>query len=379
MPDTEHNPELVTIILDEIRARGPMTLARFMELALYHPEHGYYTAGRRVFGRQGDYFTSTDLHPAFGQALARQLEQMWRVLGAPAEFTVVEMGAGRGFLCLDILQHCAAAFPEFFEALAYIIDEQSPALRHEQQQRLDAAGLSNKVAWRRLHDMDPGVTGVFLSNELVDAFPVRQVVMTEAGLRETCVAGQGGELMITQEAVADSQLAAYLSDFGVELIPGQAAEINLAARAWLRTVSACLERGFVLTIDYGDTAERLYSPARAQGTLLCFHGHTASDNPLENIGKQDITAHVNFSDLIRTGRTLCLSCAGPIRQMMFLMHLGIQDLAAQHAQGLTSQQLLKHNFGIKNLISPDALGNHRVLIQYKGFDETPPLMGMGGK
>ena len=197
------NPDLIAAILREIRERGPMPFARFMELALYHPRHGYYTTRARIFGRGGDYYTSTDLHPAFGALLARQAEDIWRVLGCPAAFTIAEMGAGRGFLCRDLLAHLREFFADCFSATRYIIDERSPALRAAQMELLSDAGLQSRVAWSQLEDMpETGIEGLFLSNELVDALPVRRARMTGNGLQEQFVDQSGGELRLVWDAPA---------------------------------------------------------------------------------------------------------------------------------------------------------------------------------
>lgn len=377
MTESRHNQALLAAIQEVIAARGPMTFARFMELALYHPEHGYYNAGRRVFGREGDYYTSADLSPAFGRLIARQIAQMFDLLGRPRAFSVAEMGAGRGFMALDVLTELKAENHVCFSAIKYVICEQGKGLRAEQKNRLELAGFDNITQWHSFEDIpENSVTGVFLSNELVDAFPVHVVEMAEDGLLEHYVALEDNELLLKRAPVSDPQLTAYLEDFGVTLEPGQTAEINLAARGWMRDLAVRLARGFAITIDYGDTAPALYHPARFRGTLLCYHKHTLSENPLERVGFQDITAHVNFTDLMRAGDAAGLRAAGLVKQMFFLMGLGIGELASEPAAGTSPAALLKRSLGFKGLINPDGLGAHRVLLQYKGFDETPPLLGL---
>jgi SAM-dependent MidA family methyltransferase len=377
MTEPRHNPELVSIIHEEIAARGPMPFARFMELALYHPAHGYYNAGRNIFGREGDYYTSVDLSPAFGRLIARQIAQMFELLGQPDDFTVVEMGAGRGFMALDILDELKSANNDCHASITYIICEQGEGLLANQKQRLEQGGHEKIVRWESFEQIKGNsITGVFLSNELVDAFPVNMVEMANNGLLEHFVAVNENELVIEKTPVENHQLTEYLDDFDVTLEPGQVAEINLAARRWMRDVAARLGRGFAITIDYGDTASALYHPARFRGTLLCYHKHALSENPLDRVGLQDITAHVNFTDLIKTGEAAGLRAAGLVKQLFFLMGLGIGDLAAEPSADTTPRALLKRNLGIKGLINPDGLGAHRVLLQYKGFDEPPGLLGL---
>jgi SAM-dependent MidA family methyltransferase len=371
------NPDLIAAILREIRERGPMPFARFMELALYDPQHGYYTTRARIFGRGGDYYTSTDLHPAFGALLARQAEDIWRALGRPAAFTIAEMGAGRGFLCRDLLEHLREHFADCFSATRYIIDERSPALRAAQMELLSDAGLQSRVAWSQLEDMpEPGIEGLFLSNELVDALPVRRARMTGNGLQEQFVDQSGGELRLGWDAPADRALVEYFAGMNIALQPGQIAEAGLAARDWMRAVAARMRRGFVITIDYGHPADKLYSPARPAGTLACFHEHQASENPLARIGEQDMTAHVNFTALARAGETHGLHTAGFTRQMYFLGSLGIDEFAARAMRSREPGELLKSNMAFRNLIDPAGLGGFGVLVQHRGLDATPQLMGL---
>lgn len=377
MDNPQGNPDLYAAVIDEIRRSGPMRFDRFMDMALYHPQYGYYNAREHVFGRGGDYYTSADLHPVFGALLARQAADMWDALGRPGEFTLVEMGAGRGFLCRDLLAHLRDSHPDCYSATRYIMDEHSGTRRAEQDAILSEDGLLERVSRRSLEAI-PGdsVTGLFLSNELVDAFPVRRARMTGQGLQEQFVLESNGALRLAWDKPADTALVEYLNSMHVALQPGQVAEINLAARDWMRAVAAGLRRGFALTIDYGHPADKLYSPARPAGTLMCFHKHQASDDPLARIGEQDMTAHVNFTDLARTGEAHGLRCAGFTRQTYFLGSLGIDELAAGALSAGSSMDALKRNIAFKSLISPDGLGGFGVLIQFKGFDAPPRLRGL---
>jgi SAM-dependent MidA family methyltransferase len=377
MENPQGNPELLGLILDEIRTHGLMPFVRFMDLALYHPEHGYYNARARVFGRGGDYYTSADLHPAFGALLARQCQDMWQALGRPAQFTIVEMGAGRGFLCRDLLAHLRESYADCFSATRYIIDERSAARRAEQSTLLKSNTPAGRVAWRPLGEIpENSVTGVFLSNELVDAFPVHRVRMTGHGLQEQFVEERETQLHLTWDTPSTDELVQYLNSMNIALQPGQTAEINLAARQWMRDVAARLERGFAITMDYGHPAPKLYSPARPAGALMCYHMHEAAHDPLARIGEQDMTAHVNFTDLIRTGERHGLRNAGFTRQMFFLGSLGLDEFAARARDTRDPGSLLKSNMAFKNLIDPAGLGGFGVLLQCKGFADIPALRGL---
>jgi SAM-dependent MidA family methyltransferase len=226
------------------------------------------------------------------------------------------------------------------------------------------------------------ITGCFLSNELVDSFPVHRVVMTGEGLREIYVALEQGELQEVQGALSTPELAAYFQRLGITLTEGQKAEVNLEALRWLAGVARALERGFVLTIDYGYWAEELYSPLRSEGTLMCYHGHRALTDPYSNVGLQDMTAHVDFTSLIACGEQSGIELTGLVPQYRFLLGLGILEQAAQ--RGLDADaasgtsQALSERLTIKHLILPGGLGaQFQCLIQHKGV-YSPELDGLTG-
>ena len=279
-----------------IATRGPITFAEFMELALYHPGGGYYTAGERV-GAAGDFYTSPSVHPAFGALLAVQLFQMWELLGRPAPFTVVEPGAGNGLLCRDIMAGATGLHEEFARSLRYVCLDRRRNTGFERElpgvSRLAAKGLP----LRRM-------VGCVLSNELLDAMPVHQVTVERGRLREIHVALDGSELVMQTGKPSSPLLGRRLAGLGVELAEGQVAEVNLAVDGWARDAAQSLERGFLLTIDYGRPAEELYSSTdRFRGTLTTFHRHLQTDRPLERIGQQDMSAQVDFTAMAKAGRT----------------------------------------------------------------------------
>ena len=366
---------LTNIISSEIKASGPMTFARFMDLALYHPEHGYYSAPEPRIGREGDYYTSTDVHPMFGRLIARQLEEMWNILGRPAPFHIVEMGAGKGWLCSDTLE-AARENSEFFNAITYVICERSHAMRARQAEITSRLALPDgKIRWANIEEL-AGIEGCFLSNELVDALPVHRVVRRGDTLREVFVDLDSDGFIEREEAPSCAELADYFSFVGVELEDGQQAEIRLAARDWLREVRRALRRGFVLTIDYGHDAEHLYAPRKFRGTLMCYHCHTANEEPLMRVGEQDMTAHVDFTALMKWGTTAGLDVTGFTNQAFFLLSLGLDE--AMRLEALTvmaPDAALKQSMSLKRLISPDGLGAFRVLIQHAGI-EKPALRGL---
>ncbi len=383
------NPALCTAIADRIATspQGRITFAEYMDMALYHPEHGYYSSHAVKIGfGGGDFFTSPSLSTDFGELLGEQFRQMWEILGRPELFSLVEMGAGQGLLAMHILNYSQLHHPDFFQALEYIILEKSPGFQQEQQQRLQ----NFSVRWCNLEDIPTdSITGCFFSNELVDALPVHQFILEAGEMREIYVTTHKDKsktsfIEVTGE-VSTPLLQEYLNLIEVDLThpsyeDGYRSEINLAAGEWLGIVADRLHRGYVLTIDYGYPAHRYYHPRRSQGTLQCYYNHRHHNNPYINIGKQDITAHVDFSALERWGDRYGLEKIGFIQQGLFLMALGLGDrLAAISHQETPLSQLLQRREALHQLIDPSELGNFGVLIQSKALQPTEigqPLQGL---
>lgn len=356
-----------------------------MEVALYYPELGYYASERVRIGKSGDYFTSTSVHPVFGELICKQLEEMWRLTGGE-EFYIVEMGAGDGTLCYDILNAAWGKFPSFYRIIQYIIIEESSSLRKVQKERLQShqPGTEpsdvNKVIWTDTSDplFNKGITGCFLSNELVDAFPVHIVEMRDGKLRELYVGLKGEAFTETLDIPSSPKLEGYLAGLGIELVEGQRAEVNLQAVEWMRWVAGALKKGFVITIDYGYPAEELYAPDRGKGTLLCYHKHRTVEDPFVNIGEQDMTSHVDFTNLMMTGESRGLRTAGFTDQMHFLFGLGIGKCIEEISANASNEtEALSARLLLKNLIMPGRMGNvFKVLVQYKGFESEPELSGL---
>jgi SAM-dependent MidA family methyltransferase len=324
---------LQQLIIDKIRIQGPLSFHDFMEMALYYPGQGYYAAPRDKIGAAGDFYTSPCLTGLFGEMIAGQLEEMWQLLDR-RPFTIVECGAGTGLLARDILRRLQLN-KEMYDFLQYIIVEKSDSMRQKERALLAAEGLLPKVRWAHSIRDIPHIHGCILSNELVDNFAVHQVVM-EDELMEVYVTYDNGFKEILRPAPA--QLASYLDELQVILPKGFRAEINLEATQWIKDVSAALASGFVLTIDFGHSTADLYS--RRTGTLACFYKHQVHHCPYDNIGEQDITAHVNFSALDHWGRKGGLEHCGYTSQTRFLQGLGFTNrvrrlgIAAPQLQGL---------------------------------------------
>ena len=357
-------------IADLINVKEQITFADYMELTLYHPEYGYYTSGKEKIGKKGDYYTSSDVHSVFGELIARQQEQMWRLLGS-GRFTVVEVGAGKGWLCHDILNYIRNEYPGFFEKIDYKIVEISRNLIERQSDTLKE--FEAKVSWESFSEdgfsFSP-VEGCFLSNEFVDSLSVHQVIVEDNCLKEIYVTTTDGVLCEKIDELSSLELENYFKELKIDLKEGQRAEVNLKALDWVENISCHLNRGFVITIDYGYLAEELYSEERCRGTLVCYFEHTTSENPYERVGNQDITSHVNFSSIIEAGIKSGLSTTGFVRQSNFLIALGILN-KMNDAKGDFSKLLT-----MKNLFMPGGMGDiFKVLIQHKGVN-SPELIGL---
>ena len=366
---TESGP-LVRELRARIEREGPITFRDFMEAALYHPRHGYYRTQPEAMTRGGDYVTNPEVHPIFGALVARQILEMWDVMARPERFEIVEQGGGRGLLARDIVRWAREQEPNFGTALRYTLIESSPLLRDEQRRVIAAIG-GDTVSWRE--DLPDGIEGCVLTNELIDAFPVHRVRREGAELSEVYVSHNGVRFIDQLGPLSDPALARYFDDLGVKPGEGCYAEVNLEAPRWMAGLASSLRRGYVLTFDYGYEAAQLYAPWRRDGTLLCFYRQSASSDPYQRIGRQDMTASVDFTTLRRAGEAAGLQTIGMTDQTDFLMRMGIGDGVAAVA-GEGSAQLEEY-FARRNvvldLIDPGKLGRIKVLLQGKGVPDAP--------
>jgi SAM-dependent MidA family methyltransferase len=363
------NAALVELLHRRIDAEGAITFHDYMETVLYHPHHGYY-ATRQPMGRSGDYLTSPEVHPIFGALVGKQLSQLWELLGRPQPFDVVEQGAGTGRLARDILRWAQTRAPELFDALRYRIVEVSPALRRRQEETL--AGLPDPEGGIEcLEELPEELEGCLLSNELIDSFPVHRIAHQERQLMEVYVSHRDGRFEELLGLASSERIAGYFADLGLWPGEGCQAEVNLRAVDWMAGAARALRRGFVLTFDYGYPAEELYAPWRRDGTLLCFYRHNPSQDPYARIGKQDMTAHVDFTTLIRVGEAHGLEGAGFTTQAAFLAKLGIGvgvDAVARETPEALEEYYARRR-AVQELIDPAGLGRIRVLAQRK---DVPP-------
>ncbi|MGB6431518.1 MAG: SAM-dependent methyltransferase [Candidatus Acidiferrales bacterium] len=360
---------LAELLAQEIAAHGPITFAEFMRACLYHPEHGYYTRPDATRLAQADYATSVDLHPIFGRLLARQLAEMWRAMGAPAEFWLVEGGAGTGRLAAHILDFAMRDLPDFYGAVRYCAVELSAARRAEHRAAIGRhieAGRAESCA--ELPETIPA--GVIFSNELLDALPVHRVARSGGELREIYVALDGdGRLKESAGPVSTPALVEYFREQGIELAEGQQAEAGLEAARWIEDAGHRLARGFILTVDYGYAARELYDAARAGGTLLGYERHRTTEDWFRAPGEQDLTAHVNFTAVEMAGRRVGLEPVGLVSQSHFLLALaGANQLKDFEDPGASEVERYRTRLAFQELIHPDGMGEaFRVLVQEKGI------------
>jgi SAM-dependent MidA family methyltransferase len=332
------SPDLVDSIRETIRQRGPMSFDWFMEQALYHPELGYYSSGKCAIGRRGDYFTNVSVGPLFGRLLAAQFAEMWEILGRPGDFTIVEQGAHHGEFAGDVLEEARERAPDFFSALRYCMIEPFSILEERQRERL--RDFTEKVTWRKsLGDLEP-FTGIHFSNELLDSMPVRLISRaSNEDWKERLVDRAGDGFAFVTTPITDEKLRKHL-----EKLPGAGdalyeTEVNLVALDWIEDVARKLTRGFVLAVDYGYPRDEFYAAERTSGTLQCRADHRGVSSPLKEVGRADITAHVDWTTVAERGEEAGLKLIGFTDQHHFITGL-LTCRAPQESERRALQTLL---------------------------------------
>jgi SAM-dependent MidA family methyltransferase len=346
-----------------------LTVAAFMDLALYHPEFGYYASQHQRSGRAGDFYTSVDVGSIFGELLAVQFARMATVL--PGEFSLVEAAAGNGRLMRDVLDALGRETPELYARTRVHLVERSPEARAAQpevlQEHRDTIASTSA-------DLPDSFAGVLFANELLDALPVHVLVMREDGPREVFVDVEGDALVEREAPPARQELVREL-ELGPPLTPGMRVEVNLSARQWIAEAARRLDHGFLLLIDYGDTAEALRAPFRREGTLRAFRGHHVSGRWIESPGEQDLTSHVDFTALGRWARDSGLKALGRTDQTRFLIALGAMERLERDQERLPPAEALRRRLAMKTLIVPGGMGStHWAAVWQKGeWGQTPVL------
>jgi SAM-dependent MidA family methyltransferase len=390
--------QLVEKILGEMRDRGAISFARFMEYALYCPVYGYYEKEEDTLGRRGDYYTSVSVGPLFGELLALQfaewLSQMEELAGGtpalPGKLQLVEAGAHKGELARDILRWLHGYEPSLVQKIEYCIVE--PSDRRQEWQRRMLANFQPQVRWvKSLEECvgnasgpknsaanRPGVRGIIFSNELLDAMPVHRLGWDAANGNwfEWGVTFSDGrfewERLVEETSVRFSNIGATLDPFSVicqawsedllrGLPEGFTIEICPAASQWWAHAAAVLGSGKLLALDYGLKDEEWLSPARVQGTLRAYNHHRLSSDVLSRPGAQDLTAHVNFSALLRAGESAGLTTNGLFSQEQFLTRIATPVLTGKRTFAAWTTERIRQ---FQTLTHPNHLGrSFRVLLQ----------------
>jgi len=374
------------LIRQRIRSAGPMRFAEYMELALYHPELGYYARSDQRSGRAGDFFTSVDVGPLYGELLSAQFAQMGEILrpGPAAKsgsIDLVEAAAGNGRLSRDILNAARHSFPAFYRALRLTLVERSETARatHDTTLRDHQSKREPSTA-----TLPAPITGIVFANELLDALPVHPVVMGDPGLSEIYVdivtPSDGRPVrFVERPGPPGDDVVQHIARFDIQIPPGARGEVCPAAVRWVESVGRNLERGFLVLVDYGHEAHELYSDTHAMGTLTTYTRHVGQTGPdragatlpwLDDPGANDITAHVDLSAIQATARDSGFETLAVIDQSYFLLGLG----ATRLTEPADPVAAIKHRLALKTLVVPGGLGStHKVLIFSKGVD-APPLL-----
>ena len=369
------NAALKSRIVARIRDEGGITFRDFMAMALYEPSLGYYESERETVGRDGDYLTSPEVSSLFGAMVGRQLCEMWELMGKPGRFQVVEAGAGTGRLCHDVLGWAGIAAPAFAGSIDYVLVERSAAMVARQKHLLRDERLSDSVRWSEA--LPTGIHGCVLSNELLDAMPVHRVTVEGGCLRELYVTWDGSRFVEEFRDISTPEIGKYFDGLG--LLPGAGcrAETNLEAVRWMQEAGAALERGLIITFDYGYGAEEMFASWRTDGTLLCFYRHNPSNDPYVRIGRQDMTSHVDFTSIMSAGQRAGMITLGLTAQSEFLERLRIMEALAPPTEGQTDiEEYVARRRAVMELVDPGGLGRIRVLVQAKGVDAA--LTGLEG-
>ncbi len=387
-------------IEQEIGELGPIPFSRYMEICLYDPSHGYYSRNAEQFGKAGDFYTASDVHAVFGRLLARQFDQIWRALDRPREIEILELGPGRGLFARDVLDWSNKKFPGFFAALTYTLQESSPALRAKLQDNLrkhiDAGRAivpeersgSSEFVWGRApsqacpersrrvqaerssasvdirRTLAPDAPLIVFANEFFDALPV-EILSTQGKLH---LALENNRLQEAWLPPLAEELE-FLDRYGVHPEPGERIEVPILAQNWMQQIASAIERGLLLVIDYGYTRNEQLA-GRYRGTLMAYRHHSASSDPYQAPGEQDLTAHVNFTALAAACEQAGMTCEKLLTQSQFLMGIGEGNQFADAFEDCRiPQERAKVALQLKHLVTPVGMGeNFQVLMASRAVD-----------
>lgn len=352
---------------ERIRREGPITFHDWMKAALYDPTDGYYCRpDRQRWGRAGDYRTSPERSPLFAATFARYFARLYEAENSPARWTIVEMGAGEGHFAERVLEDLSSHAAKVFSATRYVIDEVSGASGAVVKERLSR--FSDRIEFCPLAELEPIEKGVVFSNELLDAFPVHRVTVSDGQLRELYVdLDSTGEFTWTSGPPSSPRIGGYVDLVGVALGEGELAEINLAIEDWLTNLTAKLCSGYVVTVDYGVEESELGSARRSrQGTLRAFKRHQFVE-VLSDPGDQDITSTIDWSFVREVGEKLGFETIEFQRLDRFLLRSGLLDqLESMIDETQTEAEKMQLRTAAREMILPDGMAPaYQVLVQRK--------------
>ena len=381
-------------IEQEIRQRGPIPFSRYMQICLYDPSHGYYSVNAEQFGKAGDFYTSSDIHAVFGRLLARQFDEIWQALDRPPEIEILELGPGRGLFARDVLDWSNKKFPVFFAALTYTLQESSPALRTKLQDTLReyigtrkakvpeerpslaqrfSAGEGRKDnqvprGWPTglRHTLAPEIPLIVFANEFFDALPV-EILSAQGKLH---IGLENNRLCETWLPPLAEELE-FLDRHGVHPESGERIEVPILAQSWIQQIVRSIARGplLLMVIDYGYTRNQQLA-GRFRGTLMAYRHHSASSDPYQAPGEQDLTAHVNFTALAAGCEQAGMRCEKLLTQAQFLMGIGEKNQFSDAFEDCrVPQERAKVALQLKHLVTPEGMGeNFQVLIASCGIN-----------
>jgi len=346
----------------EIGEHGPIPFSRYMELCLYDDEFGYYSRNAAQFGKAGDFYTSSDVHAVFGRLMARQFNEMWRVLGSPSSVVIRELGPGRGLFAQDVLDWSEKKFSDFFHALRYVLDERSPALRQRIEHTLNRQFTCGKAGFPSSGE-SLSTPEIVFANEFFDALPV-EILSSQGSLRLELREGRLAEIWVPPSP----EELEFIDRYSIHPEPGEQVEVSLPSLASMNA-AAELERGFVVVIDYGYTRDAQLA-GRHRGTLKAIRQHSVSANPYEAPGEQDITADVNFTALAAAAEKRGMHAQRLVTQSQFLMGIGEANQFADAFEGCRlPQERAKVSLQLKHLVTPAGMGeSFHVLVASKGVE-----------
>lgn len=361
-------------LVQAIRTCGPIPFSRYMEMCLYDAGHGYYSRNAEQFGKAGDFYTSSDVHAVFGRLLARQFEEMWRVLGSPERVEILELGPGRGLFARDVLDWSEKKFPEFFESVHYSLHEQSAALRERLKTTLDRHLATGRVSIEGGRKEESANPAIIFANEFFDALPV-EIVGSQGELR---IGEENGRFVETWSPLSEENRQ-YLARFSILPQAVERVEAGRIAYEQMSELAKKVRKGFLIAIDYGySQAEQL--AGRHCGTVTAYRQHSISASPYEAPGEQDITAHVNFTALSAAAAEQGMAVQPLLTQSQFLLGIGETNQFADAFEDCRlPQEQAKVALQLKHLITPAGVGEtFQVMAASKGVppEDAAKLSGL---